>query len=51
LLGSSPVSGLSGTAIYLNTDGTAGLGTTDELIAIVQGSSGLTLTSSYFTYV
>ena len=50
LLGTSPVSGVAGTAIYLNTDGVTGLGATDELIGIVQGSS-LNLTATHFTYV
>jgi Ca2+-binding RTX toxin-like protein len=50
-LGASPVSGVSGTAIYLNTDGIDGVGPTDELVAVVQGSTGLDLSASYMTYV
>jgi Ca2+-binding RTX toxin-like protein len=51
VLGASPLSGVSGTAIYLNTDGTDGVGPTDELVAVVQGSTGLDLSASYITYV
>lgn len=50
VLGSSPISGVSGTAIYLNSDGNAGVGSTDELLAVLQGTSNLNLTSSYFSY-
>jgi Ca2+-binding RTX toxin-like protein len=51
VLGSSPISSLSGTAIYLNTDGAAGVGSTDELLAVLQGASNLSLTANYFNYV
>jgi Ca2+-binding RTX toxin-like protein len=51
LLGSSPLAGVSGTAIYQDTNGNRLLGARDELIAIVQGSSNLSLTSNYFIYV
>jgi Ca2+-binding RTX toxin-like protein len=49
-LGTSPMTGRSTTEIYLNTDGVAGVGATDELIAVVQGSVGLDLSASYFVY-
>jgi Ca2+-binding RTX toxin-like protein len=51
VLGASPIANVSGTAIYLNTDGAAGVGTTDELLTVLQGASNLSLTASYFTYV
>ncbi|MEM9154018.1 MAG: hypothetical protein AAGB13_03125 [Cyanobacteria bacterium P01_F01_bin.33] len=44
VLGSSPISGISGTAVYLNAS-------TDELVAVVEGVSGLSLSSSAFIYV
>jgi Ca2+-binding RTX toxin-like protein len=51
-LQSSPISGISGSAIYLDTNGNGVFGADDELIAIVQGSTKLlSLTASYFTYV
>ncbi|MEH1830010.1 MAG: Calx-beta domain-containing protein [Nostoc sp.] len=51
LLRASPISSVSGTAIYLDTNNNLAFNSTDELIAIVQGSTGLNLTASYFTYV
>jgi hypothetical protein len=42
---------VSGTALYLNTDGAAGLGSTDELVAVLQNASNLSLTASYFVFV
>lgn len=51
LLGSSPIAGVGGTATYLDTNGNRAFNSTDELIAIVQGSTDLSLTSSYFSYV
>ncbi|MFN6538729.1 MAG: Calx-beta domain-containing protein [Nostoc sp. EkiNYC01] len=51
LLRSSPVSGISGTAIYLDTNSNKAFNSSDELVAIVQGSTGLNLAASYFTYV
>lgn len=51
LLGLSPIAGVGGTATYLDTNGNRAFNSTDELIAIVQGSTGLSLTSSYFSYV
>jgi hypothetical protein len=39
--GTSPISGVSGTAIYLNTDGAVGLGATDELVAVQYQSRSL----------
>ncbi|MBD2415804.1 hypothetical protein FACHB389_34460 [Nostoc calcicola FACHB-389] len=51
LLGTSPISGISGTAIYLDTNTNSVLNSTDELIAIVGGVTGLNLTAGYFSYV
>jgi Ca2+-binding RTX toxin-like protein len=51
VLGSSPIAGTSGTALYFNTDSAAGVGSTDELLAVLQGTSNLSLTDSYFNYV
>uniref|UniRef100_A0A8J7AES7 Calcium-binding protein n=1 Tax=Desmonostoc muscorum LEGE 12446 TaxID=1828758 RepID=A0A8J7AES7_DESMC len=51
LLGTSPISGISGTAIYLDTNTNSVLNSTDELIAIVEGVTGLNLTAGYFSYV
>jgi Ca2+-binding RTX toxin-like protein len=51
VLGSSPIAGVAGTAIYLDTNGNKAFNSTDELIAVVQGSGGLSLASSYFSYV
>jgi Ca2+-binding RTX toxin-like protein len=50
-LGTSPISGVTGTAIYLDTNLNGLFNSTDELVGIVKGSSGLTLGSSYFVYV
>ncbi len=44
-LGSSPVNGLSGTAVFVKTSGV------DELIGIVQGVTNLSLSSAAFSYV
>jgi Ca2+-binding RTX toxin-like protein len=44
-LGSSPVNGLSGTAVFVKTSGV------DELIGIVQGVTNLSLSSAAFIYV
>ncbi|MBD2691290.1 calcium-binding protein [Anabaena catenula] len=51
ILGTSPISGVSGTAIYLDTNNNGIFNSTDELVGIVQGSSGLNRTASYFVYV
>ncbi|AFY73019.1 VCBS repeat-containing protein [Synechococcus sp. PCC 7502] len=51
VLGTSPIGGVSGTAIYLDTNSNGAFSSTDELIAIVQGSGKLSLGSSYFSYV
>ena len=51
ILGTSPIAGLTGTAIYLDTNGNKAFNSTDELLAVVQGSGSLSLGSSYFTYV
>ncbi|MBT9316341.1 calcium-binding protein [Leptothoe spongobia] len=45
-LGSASIFGISGTAVYLKTQSIF----SDELIAIVQGSSNLDLNASYFEY-
>jgi hypothetical protein len=50
VLGSSPIVGISGTAIYKDTNSNGAFNSTDELIAVVQGSS-LNLASSSFLYV
>jgi Ca2+-binding RTX toxin-like protein len=50
VLGVSPIVGVAGTAIYKDTNSNGAFNSTDELIAIVQGSGGLSLGSSYFTY-
>ena len=50
VLGSSPIVGLTGSAIYLDTNSNGVFNSTDELIAIVKGSS-LNLASSSFIYV
>jgi len=44
LLGSSPVSGITGTGIYINKPNTE----PDELIAILEGATGLNLNSNTF---
>ncbi|AFY44861.1 calcium-binding protein [Nostoc sp. PCC 7107] len=51
LLGTSPIAGITGTSIYLDSNGNGTFNSTDELIAIAQGVSGLNLTASYFSYV
>lgn len=50
LLGASPINGISGTAIYADTNSNSSLGGEDELVAIVQGPETLTLTGDYFNY-
>ncbi|MBD2624868.1 hypothetical protein [Trichormus variabilis] len=51
ILGTSPISGVAGTAIYLDTNNNGIFNSTDELVGIVKGASGLNLTASYFVYV
>ncbi|PIG91521.1 hypothetical protein CSQ79_21510 [Gloeocapsopsis sp. IPPAS B-1203] len=51
VLGSSPIAGVAGRGIYLNTDREAGVGATDELIAIVESSTRLNLLADYFVYI
>jgi Ca2+-binding RTX toxin-like protein len=51
VLDSSAIAGITGTSIYLDTNGSGAFNSTDELIAVVQGSGGLSLGSSYFIYV
>jgi lysophospholipase L1-like esterase len=43
VLGASPVSGISGTGIFIDKDGNGGLGSNDELIGIVENRTGLNL--------
>jgi len=50
-LGSSPISGITGTSIFLDTNNNGAFNSTDELIAVLKGASGLNLASNYFTYV
>jgi Ca2+-binding RTX toxin-like protein len=45
VLGDSPIAGVAGTAILRKTGGV------DELVAIIQGSTNLDLTASYFQYI
>jgi Ca2+-binding RTX toxin-like protein len=47
LLGSSPISGVSGTAVYFDTDGGGAFNSTDELVAIVQSTSTVSLSSGF----
>jgi hypothetical protein len=51
LLGISPISGLNGTAIYLDTNNDGSLNSNDEFIAAIVGATGLSLTHSSFNYV
>jgi hypothetical protein len=52
VLGSSPISGVNGTGIFLDTNGNGVFNSTDELIAIVQQVNGqLNLNDSSFVYV
>jgi Ca2+-binding RTX toxin-like protein len=50
VLGSSPINGKIGSAIYLDTNNNGILGPTDELISVVTGVN-LNLTAGYFNYV
>ncbi len=50
-LRTSPIAGITGTSIYFDSNGNGTFNSTDELIAIAQGVSGLNLTASYFSYV
>ncbi|MEG3845746.1 calcium-binding protein, partial [Microcoleus sp. herbarium19] len=51
VLGASPVRGVNGTAIYLDTNNNGILGPTDELISVVAGVRNLNLTAGYVTYI
>jgi Ca2+-binding RTX toxin-like protein len=51
VLGSSPINGVGGTGIYLDTNGNGTLGSSDELISVVAGVTNLTLSAGYFSYV
>jgi Ca2+-binding RTX toxin-like protein len=50
VLGASPVSGVNGSAIYLDTNNNGILGPNDELISVVAGVN-LNLTAGYFNYI
>lgn len=51
LLGSSPVFGIIGIGLFLDTNSNGIFNTTDELIAIIQTPTPLNLNASYFTYI
>lgn len=51
VLDTSPIDGISGTAIYADTNRNGNLSDSDELVAIVQGSQALSLTEDYFKYL
>lgn len=51
LLSTSPINGISGTAIYADKNRNSSVGEDDELVAIVQGSENLSLTEDYFKYL
>lgn len=51
VLGASPIAGLNGTAVYVDSNRNRRLNATDELIAVVQNVGGLNLGGGYFTYI
>ncbi len=51
VIGASPIGGVNGTGIYLDTNGSGTLGANDELIAVVAGINNLNLTANYFDYI
>jgi hypothetical protein len=51
LIGKSPITGISGRAIYLDTNNNKSLNANDELIAIIEGTNSLNLNANYFVYV
>lgn len=51
VLGATTTGLPSGTGIYLDDDGIAGLTSNDDLIGIIQNVSGLAISSSYFGFV
>lgn len=53
VLGASPISGLVGTGLFLDTNGNGVFNSTDELIAVIQGTgtTPLSLSETYFSYV
>ena len=51
ILGASPINGASDTAIYLDSNGNGSLTSVDELIGVVESSSNISLSDSYFIYV
>jgi Ca2+-binding RTX toxin-like protein len=53
VLGASPISGLVGTGLFLDTNANGTLNSTDELIAVIQGTgtTPLSLSATYFSYV
>lgn len=50
LLRSSPISGISGSAVYLDTNENGTFNDKDELIAVLQDDTGLNLADDYFVY-
>jgi Ca2+-binding RTX toxin-like protein len=51
VIGASPIDGVNGSGIYLDTNGSGTLGANDELIAVVEGVNNLNLTANYFDYI
>ena len=51
VLGTSPIVGKLGEAIYLDTDMSGSLTTNDELLAVVENVTGFNLNSRSFIYV
>lgn len=52
VLGASPISGLVGTGLFLDTNSNGVFNSTDELIAVIQGTgtTPLSLSAAYFSY-
>jgi glucose/arabinose dehydrogenase len=51
VLGNPPLFELNGTAIYFDRNSSGGLDSGDDFMAVVQNTSGLNLSASYFNYV
>jgi Ca2+-binding RTX toxin-like protein len=53
VLGTSPITGLVGTGLFLDTNSNGVFNSTDELIAVIQGTgtTSLSLSATYFSYV
>ncbi|MDY6940806.1 MAG: calcium-binding protein [Cyanobacteriota bacterium] len=49
--GASPVNGVTGTAIYIDSNGDGLQGAGDELVAVAENVASLDLNASYFSYV